>query len=113
MSRLLLAVGLLCASCGNDDGGRGRLCSPPEGTIPALRLEEVASGLVDPVAAVSPPGELRMFILEQQGRIRVIDEGVLDPEPFADLTDHVQCCGEQGLLGLAFHPDFAGNGRYF
>jgi glucose/arabinose dehydrogenase len=65
----------------------------------------------------SPPGDPRLFVLEQEGRIRVIADGKLLPTPFLDLRDNiggpVQAGGEQGLLGLAFHPRFAENGLLF
>jgi glucose/arabinose dehydrogenase len=56
-------------------------------------------------------GSGRLFVLEQAGRVMVFDTS--DPKSAAvylDLTDSVACCGEQGLLGLAFHPEFAANG---
>jgi glucose/arabinose dehydrogenase len=52
-------------------------------------------------------GTGRMFVLEQVGRIRIVQNGQLSPTPFLDITDRVGSGGnEQGLLGLAFHPDF-------
>src|SRR5688500_1515215 len=102
MRRLLLAVVLAGApaGCGDDSGG-GELCSPPEGTLPALRLEEVWSGFTNPVGVVSPPGDLRLYVVEQGGTIRIVEDGVLVEEAFLDISDRVTCCGEQGLLGLA------------
>lgn len=60
-------------------------------------------------------GSGRIFVVERVGRIRIIDaDGNLLPEPFLDLTELVQNDYlEQGLLGLAFHPDYANNGRFF
>lgn len=79
-----------------------------------VELERVASGLDFPTTVVQPAdGTGRFFILEQPGRIRVIQDGELLPEPFLDLSDRVSCCNEQGLIGLAFHPDFAANGELF
>jgi len=79
----------------------------------ALRLERIAEGLDHPVFATAPAGDARIFVVEQPGRIRVIRGGALLPEPFLDLTDRVRYGGERGLLGLAFHPDYARNGRFF
>ena len=76
-----------------------------------LALETVASGFEQPVFLAAPPGDSRLFVLDQPGRLWVIGDG--DPEVFLDLRDDVRFGGEQGLLGLAFHPDYADNGRFF
>lgn len=55
-------------------------------------------------------GSGRLFIVEQAGRIRIVKDGELLPEPFLDITDRVESGGERGLLGLAFHPEYAENG---
>ena len=58
-------------------------------------------------------GSGRLFVVEQRGQIRVIADGKLQPEPFLEITSQVRAGGERGLLGLAFHPEFADNGRLF
>lgn len=68
----------------------------------------VASGLSEPTAMKFAP-DGRLFVAEQGGRLRVIRQGVLLPQPFVTLP--VDSSGERGLLGIAFHPDFASN-RY-
>src|SRR3954469_1478307 len=83
---------------------------------PQIQLVEVASGLNSPVnVAVPPDGSGRIFVVEQAGTIRIINpDGSVEPQPFLDIsatTGNRQ--GEQGLLGLAFHPDFAKNGRFY
>lgn len=79
-----------------------------------LRLVEVAAGLDDPVHLVSPPGDPRLFVIERPGRIRLIEDGQLRATPFLDLTARVRSGYEElGLLGMAFHPDFAENGFLF
>ncbi len=78
-----------------------------------LVLVPVADGLDRPLLAVSPPGDPRLFIVEQPGRIRVMVDGSLVPTPFLEITDRVGCCGERGLLGLAFDPDFRATERFF
>ena len=91
----------------------------PGGTLPGspqIQLVKVAGGLADPVNVAAPnDGSGRLFVVERVGRIRIIDQdGTLLPEPFLDLTELVQNDYlEQGLLGLAFHPDYASNGRFF
>jgi glucose/arabinose dehydrogenase len=58
-------------------------------------------------------GSGHLFIVEQAGTIRVVVEGGLRDNPFLDITERVLSGGEQGLLGLAFHPDYRRNGRFF
>jgi glucose/arabinose dehydrogenase len=82
----------------------------PPGT---LALEPVISGLSAPLFLTAPPGDTgRLFIVEQPGRIRIVKHGVLLATPFLDLTDSVSTGTEQGLLGLAFYPDYATSGRF-
>ncbi|RPI41600.1 MAG: cadherin, partial [Bacteroidetes bacterium] len=77
-------------------------------------LEEFAGGFIRPVA-VTHAGDSRLFVAEQAGRIRVVDTGgVVREEPFLDISSRVLSTGnEQGLLGLAFHPDYGVNGYFF
>jgi glucose/arabinose dehydrogenase len=66
------------------------------------------------VAVRSPEdGSGRLFIVQQAGVIRILVDGALLPTPFLDISSLVVCCGERGLLGLAFHPDFTTNGYFF
>lgn len=58
-------------------------------------------------------GSGRLFIIEQGGEVLVMQDGNVLPVPFLDLTSQVSCCGEQGLLGMAFHPKFGENGFFF
>jgi glucose/arabinose dehydrogenase len=79
-----------------------------------LRLEQVCGGLGVPVLVTSPTGDLhRLFVVEQPGRIRIVEDGVLLPTAFLDLAGTIPAGGEAGLLGLAFHPDYATNGHVF
>jgi glucose/arabinose dehydrogenase len=84
-----------------------------------IGLQEVASGLAHPVAIVSPgDGSGRLFVVDQVGLIRVIgSDGVLRPTPFLDLRSKLVPLragfDERGLLGLAFHPSYESNGRFF
>lgn len=86
---------------------------------PAVALEPVARGLTSPVAlAEAPDGSGRLFVVDQIGVIRVISpDGDLLDRPFLDLREQVvdldESYDERGLLGLAFHPDYADNGRFF
>ena len=102
------------ASAASLDGFECEGVTPSEGD--AVTLELIASDLSRPVDVTAPPGDQeRVFVLEQAGRIRIIrleDDGLL-PEPFLDIQSRVACCGERGLLGLAFHPQYAANGYFF
>src|SRR5687767_7164302 len=79
----------------------------------SLRLEQVASGLNNPVYATSPPADSRLFIVEQPGRIRIIENGQLLTTPFLDITSRVLSGGERGLLSVAFHPQYRTNGFFY
>jgi len=88
---------------------------PPPTALPlgdlTLVLEPVADGFDQPVLAISPPGDPRLFILDQPGRIWVVDND--EVHEFLDIRDAVRFRGEQGLLGLAFHPGYADNGLFY
>jgi glucose/arabinose dehydrogenase len=93
----------------------GPACSaaPVTGT-PELTSVRIASGLASPVDLQSIPGDrTRLFVVEQGGRIRVIRGGTVLPAPFLDISGRISSGGERGLLGLAFHPSYAQNGRFF
>lgn len=86
---------------------------PSAGSV-TLKLETVATGLEQPVFVDAPSGDDRLFIVDQPGTIRVVDNtGTLLAAPFLDIRAEVQFSGERGLLGLAFHPDYAANGKLY
>src|SRR4029077_9622393 len=79
-----------------------------------LSLARVTGGLSSPLFITGAgDGSGRLFVLEQSGRIRVVSSGNLIPAPFLDIRSRVQSGGERGLLGLAFHPQYRSNGRFF
>lgn len=88
---------------------------PPATTVPieelTLRLDLVARGFAQPVLALSPPGDERLFVVDQPGRIWVLDGE--ETYEFLDIRSSVRFNGEQGLLGLAFHPDYGSNGLFY
>jgi glucose/arabinose dehydrogenase len=91
-------------------------CNPPDGAVPNLALQEVATGLTRPLYVTQAPGDdARLFILEKAGTIRVVRDGQLQPTPFIDVSSMLMDDGnsERGLLGMAFHPDFATNGLFY
>jgi glucose/arabinose dehydrogenase len=78
-----------------------------------LRLDFVVGGLSRPVMVTAPSGDLqRLFVVEQSGRVRIVRAGAVLPTPFLDFTGTglLSFGGELGLLGLAFHPNYASNG---
>ncbi len=81
--------------------------------VPDLGLQLVVGGLNDPVD-IANAGDSRLFVVEQDGLIRIIDGGTLLPAPFLDIDSKVNSGGnERGLLGLAFHPSYASNGYFY
>ena len=79
-----------------------------------LALESVLLGLTSPLYVTNAhDGSGRLFIVEQEGQIKVLQPGATTPTLFLDLTSRVLAGGERGLLGLAFHPQFANNRRFF
>jgi len=110
-------VATTLAGAGGDggDGGAAPSTTLPGAPLQGLALEVLATGLHQPTVIAAPVGDTRVFAAERFGVIRTIDpESGLSDEPFLDLRDRVGSNGiEQGLLGLAFHPDYASNGRLF
>src|SRR5512138_1341252 len=79
----------------------------------AYQWQQITSGLERPLD-LQPDGSGRLFVVEKAGRIRILQNGQLIDQPFLDITDRVGSSGnEQGLLGLAFHPQYKENGRFF
>ncbi|MFY9608346.1 MAG: PQQ-dependent sugar dehydrogenase [Blastocatellia bacterium] len=77
-------------------------------------LQPVLSGLSSPVYVTNAQdGSNRLFILEQPGRIKVLEAGSSTPTIFLDIASRIVSGGERGLLGLAFHPQFSTNRRFF
>ncbi|HQZ18423.1 MAG TPA: PQQ-dependent sugar dehydrogenase [Vicinamibacteria bacterium] len=117
-----LCLGL--ASCGGSSspappaGPSTPSGSCASGTIvpgtPGLVATRVVAGLSSPLDLQSAPSDrTRLFVVEQAGRIRVVRAGALVPAPFLDISARISSGGERGLLGLAFHPQYGSNGRFF
>ena len=88
----------------------------PSGPSPdknSFKFTRIASGLQSPVYVTGAgDGSGRLFIVEQIGRIRILQNGVLLPAPFLDIRSLVVSGGERGLLSVAFHPQFKTNGVF-
>lgn len=83
-----------------------------------VKLTLISKGFTSPVGMASPKdGTNRLFVIEQGGKIKIIKNGTLLPTPFINLSDRIDrlniAYSEKGLLGLAFHPDYKNNGRFF
>jgi len=101
-------------ACNDEPAGPRTPPGNGNGGPQAVRLTQVAGGLESPVHLTAPPGDSRLFVVEQPGRIRVIEDGELLPTPFLDIVSKVGSGqSEQGLLSVAFHPDYASNGRFY
>ena len=79
-----------------------------QGPSPIVALEPIASGLDRPVAVThAGDGSGRLFITLQGGKVVVHDGRIVLPTAFLDISSLVLCCGERGLLSVAFHPNYA------
>jgi len=89
-----------------------------QGDFDHLGLELVAEGLTAPVGLMTPPNDERRFVFEQTGLVHILDDdGTPLATPFLDVSDRLvpfrPGFDERGLLGLAFHPDYEQNGRFY
>ena len=86
-------------------------------SLPKMKLTQVLSGLSAPLYATSPPGDsTRLFVVEKGGAIKLSKNGSILATPFLDITSKVYIPGsaaEGGLLGLAFHPNYATNRKFY
>ncbi|PZS24340.1 MAG: hypothetical protein DLM61_22440 [Pseudonocardiales bacterium] len=123
---LFLAAPALLAACGAGGGERHSSAAPSPGAqatsstraqaAPAARgVKLTRIGSFDqPVYVAAPPGDThRVFVVEQSGKIRVVRDGRKRSTPFLDIHDRISCCGERGLLSMAFAPDYARSRRFY
>ncbi len=78
-----------------------------------VAVELVADDLTAPLYVTAPPNDACLFIVEQGGRVRIVEGVRLLDEPFLDISARLRFSGERGLLSLAFHPNYAKNGYFF
>ena len=123
-------VAVAAAACGNGGGNTppqdgptkdgvvldsyvDPLCATP-GVLPALKTQTMITGLTKPVYLAQPPGSTDLYIVEEGGAIKILRNGALLPTPFLTISDtNLPSGGEGGLLSMAFHSDYATNGRFF
>jgi len=108
MTKLLIAIILFACS---DSQARPDAETQRSGSN-AIRLERVGE-FRSPVYLTAPAGDPRLFIVEQAGRIQIVKNGAKLSRPFLDISERVKSGGEQGLLSMAFHPDYRSNGEFF
>ena len=129
MKRLAVVVLLVVAACGDSGSdvepvlGSGTTTpapaptvtmAPDPGELRGLELETVETGLGQILDIAAPRGDTRVFLAEKEGLILIHEAGELFAEPFLNIRELVGAAGlEQGLLGLAFHPAYPSNGRFF
>jgi glucose/arabinose dehydrogenase len=87
---------------------------PSQAQWPGIALAKSASGLLQPVRITNADdGSNRLFVVEQGGTIRIIQNGSVRPTPFLNISNRISTGGERGLLGLAFPPDYAAKGYFY
>lgn len=110
----VLAVTLALVAAALPGAACGQSSSPSHSSSQQVRLRQFATGFDSPVYVTAPrsePGNL--YVVEQPGVIRVLVGGKLRPQPFLDIRSRVRSGGEQGLLSMAFDPNYAKNHRFF
>jgi glucose/arabinose dehydrogenase len=106
LSLLLPSALLVLAACSSDTQ------QPPPAALD-LALEPVATTFAFPLLATAPSGDPRLFVVEKGGLVKIVKDGTVLSTPFLDLSGLISNGGEQGLLGLAFDPQYAASGRFF
>lgn len=108
MGRFVICAALLLGACSS---GPNDPAVTPGNFV--LTVTEVATGLSSPTYVTSPPGDNRLFVVEQPGRIRIVENGQLLAAPFLDIGSRISTGGERGLLSVAFHPSYKTNGFFY
>src|SRR5215217_6021588 len=124
LGTLLCVLALMAAACSSrDKNGQTEAQALPQATEPqatetsgggGVEFRQVADGLDSPLGIASTPSEPdRLYIVEQPGLVRVVEDGKLLSQPFLDVQDQVVSGGEQGLLSLAFGPEYESTGLFY
>jgi glucose/arabinose dehydrogenase len=107
--RTFALIALANLACSSD----GETQTPTDITDLRLALEVVASGLNNPLYLTAPAGDPRLFVVTQNGTIRIVQNGQLLATPFLDVASKITSGGERGLLSVAFDPAYATNGFFY
>jgi glucose/arabinose dehydrogenase len=103
---LLLLMILSTAGC-------QKSTTPPVIVIPETKMVPFVTGFYNPVC-IANAGDSRLFVVEQSGSIRIVNsQGIIQSQPFLDISSRVLFSGERGLLGVAFHPHYSSNGYFY
>jgi glucose/arabinose dehydrogenase len=84
--------------------------------VPGLTATRVATGLSQPLFVTAPPGDYnRIFIVQKTGQVQILNlsTGALNATPFLDISARISTVSEQGLLGVAFDPNYSSNGKFY
>ena len=113
-ARTLAAILLTMPLFACDGGGSSSAETSPAPFPATITLTPVASGLVNPVSIThAGDGSGRLFVVEQKGVVQILRNGVIASSPFLNITSMVRSGGEQGLLGLAFPPNYAARKSFY
>lgn len=103
---------VLTGGCGGDPAATETRTASPSAL--EVALEPLAGAFSQPVYVTSAPDDNdRLFVVEKTGAVRIVKEGVVSDRPFLDLSGSVSSGSEQGLLSMAFDPDYTASGRFF
>jgi glucose/arabinose dehydrogenase len=110
-SSVCIAAVTLCVMCAC---GGSSSSTPAQPSSVKITLVSSISGFSSPVGIQTlNDGTRRLFVVEQGGTIRIVQNSAIVATPFLDIRSKVTSGGEEGLLGLAFHPNYVQNGRFF
>ena len=116
---LLITAVAIIISCGNDENNR-QAATTPNNTAPtpdSVSAQTVAESFVSPLYLTQPKDDNRLFVVDQTGQIYIIENGQRVAQPFLDVKSRLVNLKpeheERGLLGLAFHPDYKSNGKFY
>jgi glucose/arabinose dehydrogenase len=111
---LILLAGVACSSSPTPPPPPAPPPVPPPPPPPGPPALQLLGTFVAPVFVASPPGDQeRLFVVEQAGRVRILKNDTPLTTPFLDIRTKILAGGERGLLSIAFHPEYAMNGRFY
>ncbi len=114
LSIVLFSLNILDGVAGASQGPEAPFDSTQASSLVGVSIEEIAAGFTNPTGiSHAGDGSGRLFIIEKQGKIFILRDGVRLDTPFLDISQKVNAEVERGLLGLAFHPDYAINGFFY
>ncbi|MGI8638320.1 MAG: PQQ-dependent sugar dehydrogenase [Segetibacter sp.] len=124
-SFFILLIAAFTISCGNNsqrtlDVSQDTTVatSNNDANVDSITLQTVAEGFTAPVYLTQPANDNRLFVVDQVGKIYIINNGQKSAQPFLDISSKIVQLKtdqeeERGLLGLAFHPDYKSNGKFY